>query len=413
MKDERQSERIRFRLNDEAETFKRRERKHEKGFSGLVILAVILFFLFWFSVLLLVPYKQWSFDPAYFFETVSRNFKEFFAFVFGTRSAPGMQGRFISCLAAIVAGAALASCGAVFQGSFRNALAGPSTMGVMTGGTLGVLAYLLIFVPAHPEVVNEVHTQEMLDAQAARPLYEVYTQQLFVFAGCLIAVALILGISMTAGHGKVSGPAMIISGTVFSAGINNVIQIVQYYMLVKDPTDTRIDSIRDMMLGNLNDITSFRTLALMSVPILICLVILLCVRNRLNLLSFGEDEALIMGMNVHRYRVFLTIISTIMTASVVSFCGQIGFMGFMIPLVGRKIAGPNMKYLLPACMMLGAMMLLVVYDVACFMGMQDSLNIFTSSVGCIVMIFVLIGKKGDRSGAAFQGRFPQGMGIRP
>ena len=191
MKDERQSERIRFRLNDEAETFKRRERKHEKGFSGLVILAVILFFLFWFSVLLLVPYKQWSFDPAYFFETVSRNFKEFFAFVFGTRSAPGMQGRFISCLAAIVAGAALASCGAVFQGSFRNALAGPSTMGVMTGGTLGVLAYLLIFVPAHPEVVNEVHTQEMLDAQAARPLYEVYTQQLFVFAGCLIAVALI------------------------------------------------------------------------------------------------------------------------------------------------------------------------------------------------------------------------------
>ena len=130
---------------------------------GVVILAIILFVMFWISVLLIVPYKQWSFDPAYIFESVWRNFRELFAFVFGTRAAPGIMGKFYQCIAAMIAGSALATCGAVFQGSFRNVLAGPSTMGVMSGGTLGILVYLLLFCEAHPEVVNVSASEELED----------------------------------------------------------------------------------------------------------------------------------------------------------------------------------------------------------------------------------------------------------
>jgi len=416
-----QSSKIRFSVKEspflkpevsDAAHFRAAEKKHEKGFSGVIILAVILFVLFWVSVIFVVPYKQWSFDPAYLFESVSRNFSELFAFIFGTRAAPGISGKFLQCIAAMIAGCALASCGAVFQGSFRNVLAGPSTMGVMSGGTLGIMAYLLIFAEAHPEAAN-ISSSEELARAASRSFFEIYAQQLFVFAGSILAVALVLGISMAAGKGRVSAPAMIISGTVFSSMISSFIQLIQYYMIVKDPSDTRLDLIRDMMLGNFNDMTSFRTLGMMCVPILICLIILLCIRNRLNLLSLGEEEATVMGMNVMRYRILMTVLCTVMTACVVSFCGRIGFMGFMIPLVGRKIAGPNMRYLIPASMLLGALLLLTVFDVAYFFGMQDSLNIFTSTIGCIVMICVLIARKGGNPGETFQGRGPKSMGIRP
>lgn len=415
-REEEPNEIIRFRLNEEEDgvtSFRKKEKKHEKGFSGLVWLALILFFLFCFSLLFLVQFRQWTFDPAYLFENISRNFSELFAFIFGTRSAPGMQGRFMQCLAAIVTGAALASCGAVLQGSFKNQLAGPSTMGVMTGGTLGCLAYLLIFTQAHPEIVNETHSQQAIDAWLNRPFFQMYAQQLCVFAGCILSVVLILGVSLAAGKGKVSGPAMIISGTVFSAMTGNLVSLVQYYMIIKDPSDERIDAIRDIMLGNFNDMTDWRSLGMLCIPILICLAVLIMIRNRLNLLQLGEDEARVMGMNVGRYRILMILLSTILTACVVSFCGRIGFLGFMIPLVARKIAGPDMKYLVPASMLLGGGMMLLIFDVAYFFGMQDSLNVFTSSVGCLVMIYTLISRKGGKPGASFQGRGPQGMGMRP
>lgn len=390
--------------DDALREFQQAERKHDKGFSGVVKLLVLLFFFYWVSVLFLLPYQMWSFDAAYLFETIESHFNGLFAFLFNTADAPGMAGRVCQCGGAVLAGAALASCGAVFQGTFRNVMAGPSTMGVMGGCMLGCLIYLLLFVDPHPDVTGPVQATDAIEAASQLSFVENHAFQMLVFAGGLLAVAVVLAVSMVAGRGRVSAPAMILSGTVLSAMVGNVTSLIQYVMIVSDPDDTRIESIRDMMLGNFNGVSDVVSLAMFAVPVVLCLVVLMLVRNRLNLLSLGEDEATTIGLNVRVYRLVMIIVGTVLTASVVAFCGQIGFLGFMVPLIGRKLAGPDMRYLVPTCMCVGALLLLAVYDVAYFVGMQDTLNVFTSIIGCLVMVALLLGKKGGARSAAFEGR---------
>jgi iron complex transport system permease protein len=384
--------------------------KHAKRFSGVIKLLVALVVFYFVSLFFLLPYDLWSFDTAYLFETISSHFKGFCEVVFGIAPSSGMTGRICQCLGAVIAGAALASCGAVFQGSFRNVMAGPSTMGVMSGGMLGCLLYLLS--PAYT-VSSAAVTIVQYDPTAPAPTFlETYGLQLCIFFGCLLAVLLVLGISIAAGRGRVSAPAMILSGSVFSTIVGTFTSMIQYSMIVTNPDDERIDAIRDIMLGNFSKVGNFEALLMFLIPVAICLVVLMFLRGRLNALAFGEDEATTMGVNVMFYRVVMTLIGTVLTASVVAYCGQIGFLGFMVPLIGRKIAGPDMRYLLPTCICLGAIMLLGIYDVAYFFNMSDTLNVFTSMIGCCVMLFTLMGKKGGARSASFEGGNRAGMGAR-
>ncbi len=391
----------------EPEEFRSEMRQHDKGTSVIVILAVGLFFLFWLSLVLVVPYDQFRFSPAWVFEHVQQRFTQLYLFLFGGNTPFGIT--FYQYIAIILVGAALATTGAVFQGSFRNMLAGPSTMGVMSGGTMGCLAYLLLFTSSSTEVAYA--TADLTDYYNLT-FFQTYQKEFCVLLGCLAGVALVLVVATVAGRGKLNATAMILSGTVLSSITSNIMMVVQYYMVLTDPTDTRIEALSDMMMGNFNSITSVRTLLLLGVPILICLVLVLLIRGRLNLLSLGEEEAASMGLNVRFYRYLMVAIGTILTAMVVAFCGRIGFLGFMIPLVGRKLVGPDMRKLVPAAMLLGAILLMVVFDVAYVTGLVSYLNMITSPIGAIVMIIALLRGRGDSEDAAFQARGPAGMAGR-
>lgn len=365
------------------------ERSGESRPGLVLILAVVLFFLFWVSILLIVPYRQFHFTPAWIFLHIQTRFRDFCQYAFGRGNEPfGIT--IYQYAAAVVAGAALAACGTSFQGSFRNQLAGPSTMGVMSGGTLGCLIYLLCFTS--PEVPQSYATAD-LTAWANRSLWEVYARQLCVLAGSFGAVLLVVSIATAAGRGKVSAPAMILSGTVLSSIVTSVTSVLQYYMILTDPEDPRIDAFRDMLLGTLDGITSLRTLLLMAVPVLLCLGALLLLRGRLDLLSLDPEEAISMGIRVQGLRNLMILTGTVLTAVVTAFCGHIGFLGFMVPLVGRKLAGPSMRQLLPVSMLLGAILLVLVWDMAYILGMSGSLNLFTSCIGCVVMVAALIRRK--------------------
>ena len=129
------------RTQQETERFQALEKPHHNKLPLWAVLAVALVFLFFVSLLLIVPYSGWSFTPAWIFETVRRRFEEFYKFLTGRPTSFGIL--VYQCLAVVLVGAALAACGTVFQGGFKNVLAGPSTMGVMSGGSLGCLLYLL------------------------------------------------------------------------------------------------------------------------------------------------------------------------------------------------------------------------------------------------------------------------------
>lgn len=365
--------------------------------SMIAILAIILFFLFWCSLLFIVPYKEFYFTPAYIFETVKRRCEQLFQFLFHGSTTYGVT--VYQYLAVILTGAALAACGTIFQGGFRNMLAGPSTMGVMSGGSLGCLLYLLLFSTS----AQTGYTSFDAEAYMARSFFDIYGRQLFTLAGCFGGVALIMGVATIAGKGKLSSSAMILSGTVFSTIIGNVSRIIQYYIILNDPTDTRIETMREVMMGSFDGVTNWKIVVMMAVPILICLTILLLLRNRLNLLSMDEEEAIAAGVNIRLYRNLVVVIGTVLTAVVVAFCGHIGFLGFMIPLIGRKLAGPDMGRLLPVSMLCGAVLLMLVFDAAYIAGMTAYLNIFTSSIGGVVMLVTLLSKRGGARRAVVQG----------
>lgn len=391
---EQSNSRIHLRQTEqETAQFQHREQKHDKKTSVLVVLAVALVFLFFASLLFIVPYRQWGYTPAWFFSSVQTRFEQFYQFLFGKPTAFGIT--VYQYLAVMLVGAALAACGTIFQGSFKNILAGPSTMGVMSGGTLGCLLYVLLCAPS----VTVGYTTADVAAYMQRGFFEIYQQQLYTLVGCFASVALVLAVATAAGRGRLSPSAMILSGTVFSTITGNFSMLIQYYMIMNDPTDPRIDIIQELMMGSMNRVTSAETVLLMAVPILACLALLLLIRGRLNLMSLSEDEALTMGVNVPAYRYGMIVVGTVLTAVVVAFCGHIGFLGFMIPLVGRKLVGPDMRMLLPASMLLGAILLVLVFDAAYIAGMTSYLGVFTSSIGGVVMIITLLKKKGGRQRA--------------
>ena len=121
---------------------------------------------------------------------------------------------------------------------------------------------------------------------------------------------------------------------------------------------------------------------------------------------FGIDEASVMGLNVRKYQSGIILAGTILTAIVVSFCGRIGFIGFMVPLIVRRFIGSDMRRLLPVSILAGAIILTVIYDIAYLIGVQDNISIVTGSIGCCVMLFTLL-RGGGKMNAAREdpGRF--------
>lgn len=389
-----------------------KQAKHEKKAPFLLIMLLIWIGLFFLSLFFVVSYNQWNFSLAWIMKYASLNIENFYDFLTGRGAADGMDARFYQFIVIAVTGAALASCGAIFQGAFKNMFAGPSSMGVMSGGTLGCTIYVMFFY-TEAATGTVISASEAIEEMHAQSFFERWEPQLFVLAGCFLGVLFVLGIATIAGKGKVSASAMIVSGMVFSSVVSNVAMIIQYAILLQNSEDSRIEMIRDLMMGSFDGVGSPTVLKMLGIPLGVCMVVLLLLSGRLNLLSLGEEEAVTMGVNVKRYRNIMVLIGTVITGFVVAFCGHVGFIGFMVPLVARRIAGPDMKKLLPTSMLTGAILMTLIFDVAYFAGLTDSMNVITSTIGCVVMVVTLLRrKKGGGKDAAWQGRGPQGMGVR-
>lgn len=389
---------------------KNKNRKHRV--SVPLILVIIWIGLYFGSIIFNVTYYMPGTGGdsmnrmSHYMIQISTFIENSYNLIFHAGPTGNIEASYWRLFAVALAGAALAACGAVFQGAFRNVLAGPSTMGVMSGGSMGCMIYLLCFYSSGVSVYAAGST-----FQLAMSFWQRFQQQLCVLVGCFGGVLLVLLVATVVGRGKVSSSAMIIAGTVFSGVISNVTMVCQYWIMATDPSDSRIEDMREMMMGSFDDVTSLSMVSMMGIPILVCLVLLIAVSGKLNILSFGEEEALSMGLNVRFYKNLMILIGTILTAMVVSFCGRIGFIGFMVPMIVRRLTGPDLKKLLPVAMLGGAVFLTVIYDIACMFQLQSNISMVTGPLGCIVMVITLFRKGGGRSETGKSAAAP-GMGIR-
>lgn len=382
---------------DEVSIFQENERRRNKkpGIVGFLFLVYVLVFLF--SLLFLVEYNTNSavlkFSTAYVLRIIRMNFDNLYNYIMGNGAPGGISFVIRRYLIVGLVGASLAACGALLQGTFRNVLAGPSTMGVQSGGTLGNMIYVLFFCTS-TEIITVYQYDEMVEIAETSSFFERNLQQLLVIGGSLFGILFVVGIAVIAGKGKVSSSAMILAGTVFSSVIGSFCSIIQYYIIIKDPLDPRIEQMRSLSMGSMNRAYSLEHLISMAVILLPCIFILGLFSGKMNILAFGEEAAQTMGMNVRFYRLVMIGASTLMTAVVTAYVGQIGFIGFMVPQVTRRIVGPDFRRLFPASVVCGALLLTVIYDVARVIGLTDSMNLLTSIMGSIVMMLVILNKKG-------------------
>jgi iron complex transport system permease protein len=123
---------------------------------------------------------------------------------------------------------------------------------------------------------------------------------------------------------------------------------------------------------------------------------MLAMRWRINVLSLSDEAAHSLGVSVQRERMLLLVAAVVPTAAVISAAGMIGWVGLMVPHIGRRMFGADTRFALPATILLGGMFTLLCDDLArMLLPGEIPLGILTSFAGALVFL-ILISSKGVR-----------------
>lgn len=269
-----------------------------------------------------------------------------------------LQVRLPRVLLAMVVGSGLATAGASFQGLFHNPLVSPDILGVSAGAGFG--ACLGMLLSEEPVVV-----------------------QLLSFGFGILAVVGAYMISRL--RTGTSLLMLVLAGVIVGALFSALIGLTKY---VADP-ESKLPTIVYWLMGSMAR-ASYKDLLWGAPPILIGSLILLLLRWRINILSLGEEEAQSLGINTQRLRWLVITMATTITATSVSLCGIVGWVGLVVPHIGRMLVGPNHKVLLPACVSIGAVCLLLIDDVArTATAAEIPLSILAATIGAPVFAYLL------------------------
>jgi len=267
-------------------------------------------------------------------------------------------------LIAIFAGASLALCGLVMQGMFRNPLASPSVLGVSSGASLG--AVIAIYCGAS--------------------LVTPWAVPLFAFIGASISLSVVYRIASNQGQANIA--TLLLAGVAISA-LNVAATSLLLALSLSNWDVARM--IIYWTMGGLDGRTWDHVLIIL--PIISSgFALLLFYSKSLDLLLFGEQHALSVGVDVKRTRLHLLIITTAMVGASVSVVGGIGFIGLVVPHILRLILGPSHRYLLPASL-LGGAIALISADLFVSLFFKDSevpLGVVTAALGAPFFLFLLI-----------------------
>lgn len=240
------------------------------------------------------------------------------------------QVRLPRVMAALLIGAALAVCGTVMQGVFRNPLADPGILGVSTGGALGaVIAFT-----------------------TGLALRGVWVVPLFAFIGSLSAAFVVLLLSLE--RGRTNPTMLLLSGTALNVFLGALISA----LLLMSEEVAQAQVILNWLVGGLAG-RGWRHVAVLVVPVLFGVGVLGLYARDLNLFLLGEETAQGLGTPVARTRFILLGVVALVTGISVSIAGPIGFVGLVIPHLLRLVIGPDHRILMPASALAGAIFLIV------------------------------------------------------
>lgn len=273
------------------------------------------------------------------------------------------QIRLPRALLGCMVGASLAVSGTALQGLFRNPLVSSGMLGVSAGAGFGAALAIVLFGN---------------------------TPAIYVFSFFFGTVAVLLSYLIGRIYNTAPVIMLVLGGVIISSIFSALLSLMKY---IADPYED-LPSIVFWLMGSLAS-ASYKNIMVSSVPVALGMAGLMAMRWRINVMSMGDREARSMGLNVNFDRAVIIICTTLVTAGAVSISGVIGWVGLVIPHIGRMIAGNDNRILIPASISLGACFLTIIDTIGRMItGTEIPLSILTALVGGPFFVYLLKKTKG-------------------
>ena len=269
---------------------------------------------------------------------------------------------------AILAGAALSVSGLIMQTLFRNPLAGPYTLGVSSGASLGVALLTMLG--------GILSTFNFQLSSLGLPI-----------AAC-IGATLVLLLVLAVSRRVTSNVSLLIVGMMFGSIAGALVSLLQNFA---NPDALKLFIV--WTLGSLSSVSWNDMRMLVPILLLGTLFVLLALKP-LNGLLLGEDYARGLGIRVERTRLYIVLATGLLAGGVTAFCGPIAFIGVAVPHIARGLfRTSNHRITVPASALIGACLLLVC-DVLCSLFTYPlPISTVSALFGAPVIIWIILRSK--------------------
>jgi iron complex transport system permease protein len=270
-------------------------------------------------------------------------------------------------------GASLAIAGAAFQGLLRNPLADPYTLGVSSGASVG--AVLTLFF------------------QLSIPIIGSFTLPLLSILFSWVTIFLVLAFARKIER-SMKVETIILTGIIFSSFLGAIISLMIAL------TGDELRQIIGWLLGSVS-MRGWEYIKIILPFFILGSTILIFNAKELNAMSFGEERAHHLGVNVQRRKLIILTAGSILTGAAVAVSGTIGFVGLVIPHLSRLLWGPDHRHLLPLSIITGSGFLILadLLSRTIISPTELPIGVITALIGAPVFAIILLQRKRtERSG---------------
>ncbi|MFR6287958.1 MAG: FecCD family ABC transporter permease [Adlercreutzia equolifaciens subsp. celatus] len=234
-------------------------------------------------------------------------------------------------LTSLLVGVGLSLSGCLLQGVSRNDMADPGVLGINAGAGLLVAAFI-VFVPAG-----------LFPSAVALPV--------LAFAGS--AAVAFLGWRLSVVRGASSPRRLLLIGVALATGLSSATSLLMLRM-----SDGDYAFVQNWIAGSIWG-ASWENVAILAVGLALLVAGALYASRTLNVLGLGEAAATGLGVNVPRARAALTAVAVGASGLACAVGGGLTFVGLVCPHMARRLVGPNFRVLVPACVLVGAVLMLL------------------------------------------------------
>ena len=275
--------------------------------------------------------------------------------------------RLPKAITAVLAGASLSVAGLMMQTLFRNPLADPYILGVSSGASLGVALVMMAaaFLP-----VAFVSSGWALIAAA--------------IIGASIVLVLVVGVSFKVNNAV----SLLIVGIMFGTIASSFVSVLQNF--------SNPDAIKLFVMwtfGSLSAVT-WNYMAVLLPVVLVGLGLAFYLQKKLDGLLLGENYARGLGISITKTRFLIVLATGLLAGGITAFTGPIAFVGVAIPHIARGVFRTSLhRILLPACVLLGASLLLVCDIISQMPTYTLPINTISALFGAPIIIWIILKRR--------------------